>query len=52
MAVTKFDYLISWSDFNQLPAKPPGVTEDADIHLKFPQKYDYDIARAMYKLPI
>lgn len=50
MAVNKFDYLISWSDFVQMPAKPPGVTEDAEIHLQFPQKYDYDIGKGFVKI--
>ena len=50
MAVNNFNNLISWSDFIQVPAKPPGVTEDAEIHLKFPQKYDYDIAKTYVKI--
>lgn len=45
MSVNNFDYLISWSDFIQVPARPTGVNEDAEIHLEFPQSYDYSIGR-------
>jgi predicted secreted Zn-dependent protease len=45
MPVNNFDTLISWSNFNQVPVRPSGVNEDAEIHLAFPQKYDYDIGR-------
>ena len=41
MALNNFDYQVSWSDFVQVPAKPPGVLEDAEIVLQFPQSYDY-----------
>jgi hypothetical protein len=45
MPLNNFDTQISWADFNQVPARPPGVSEDAEIHLEYPQKFDYDIAR-------
>ena len=32
MAVNNFTYSVAWSDFNQVPSKPNGVTEDAQIH--------------------
>jgi hypothetical protein len=32
MAVNKFNYLVSWSDFTELSARPQGVKEDAQIH--------------------
>lgn len=50
MAVNNFNYLISWPDFTHVPAKPQGVTEDAEIRLQFPQKYDYDIGKNFVKV--
>lgn len=50
MAVNNFNYSVSWSDFVQVPAKPPGVSEDAEIKLRFPQSYDYDIEKKIVKI--
>jgi Bacterial protein of unknown function (DUF922) len=32
MAVNKFNYSVSWSDFKELSSRPQGVKEDAQIH--------------------
>jgi hypothetical protein len=45
MSLNNFNSLISWSDFTQVPARPPNVNEDAEIHVNFPQHYDYSIGR-------
>ena len=50
MAVNNFNYLISWSDFIHMPAKPPGETEDAEIVLRFPQQYEYAVGKGFVKI--
>ena len=45
MPLNNFDYPVSWDNFVKMPAKPPGVTEDAEIVLQFPQSYGYSKAK-------
>ncbi len=41
MALTNFTYTLTWSDFNQVPSKPPGAAEDAAIKVRYSQNYNY-----------
>ena len=41
MALNGFDYSVSWSDFTDIPIRPQGVNEDAEIRTHFPHSYDF-----------
>ena len=43
MPLNGFNYNVSWADFIEMPTRPPGVSEDAEINCHYP--YSYDLGR-------
>lgn len=39
MSLNNFNYNVSWSDFNQISARPPNEREDANIHTRMSLRF-------------